>query len=234
MRTCLSIIGSGILLVALAVGIWVKRDEVADFLNRLNGDEIPTIEAAGGAASAGGTVSPEATGPGADLARGVERKIISLGQGRESEIVLTPDELNAWIAHGLKGYFPAYVSDVSAGLEDDERLVLRGRVAMASVPGLEDLDQVARFVGDTAAVQVKGRLDGIAPGRGIYFVEGAQVGPLPLPEPVAHDLIARLRRGAPSDTLPAGALEFELPPFVTDIAIRGGGVHMRGCGRATC
>jgi hypothetical protein len=210
MRSCLAVVGCGGLILAVAVAGWFGRDRIAEYVSGfLNRDE-PALELAEPAAPA--------------LARRAEEKIIALGQGEIEEATLSAEELDGWVRHGLKGYFPAFVSDVAAGIEE-ERLVLAGQVAMRELPGLERLGAAAALLGDTARVTVRGRVDGLSPGRGVYYVDNVQVGLLTLPDPVRDGLIEQLK--GKSDTLPANALAFVLPDFVTDVGIRGDHIVLR-------
>jgi hypothetical protein len=211
MRSCFKLIGCGALLVAgLAVG-WFARDDIAGFVSGIvDGSETP-IEAAASSAPA--------------AARRAEDKIVALGQGEYEEATLDAEELNAWIEYGLKGFFPSYISDVAAAIED-ETLVLAGRVALGEVPGIEQLGAWVAFLGDTARVSVRGRLDGLRAGAGVYYVDDVQVGALPLPGAMRDELLTQLKRGS-TDGLPTNAVAFELPRFVTDVGVREDYVFLR-------
>jgi hypothetical protein len=213
MRSCLALVGVGVLVLALAVG-WLARDEIADFVSRAAHD--------GG--SAGETMTAAEDMP-ASLARQVEAKVIALGQGELQEVNLDADQVSAWIG-SMEGFVPPYVSDVSAVIED-ERLVLFGRVVVREVPGAERLGPVATLFGDTASITVRGRLDGLQPGWGLLYVEVLQVGVVPLPEAMRDDLLDQLKGGV-TDGLPRNAVPFQLPDFVTDVGVRGDSVFLRG------
>jgi len=150
---------------------------------------------------------------------------MALGQGDSEEITLSADELNGWITGGLAGYFPDYISGVQSAVED-ERLVLIGDVVVREVPGIERLGPVLAFIGDTADVKLRGRLDGLGPGRGVYFVDDVWIGMLPLPESARDELLMQLKRGA-VDGLPVNAVPFLLPQFVADVGVRGNEVFLR-------
>jgi hypothetical protein len=208
-------IGSALLLVVLLVVGWIYRGDIeraargvsARFFDR----DQQTVELAG------------ATPP--ELAAQAERKIIRLGQGEAEEITLTAEELSGWIEHRLVGYFPKYISDVTASVENGG-LALEGLVATKSVPGLERLGAAAALLPDTAEVKTIGRIDGLEPGRGVYYIESLHIGSLPLPDAWRDDLLAEVKAGADSE-LPVNAVIFELPPFVTDIGIREDVVFLR-------
>ncbi len=208
-------IGSAILVVVLLIVGWVYRDNVMEYArgasSRFFDRDDATVELAGGSSL--------------DLARQAEQKIISLGQGATYEITLSSEELTAWIEHRLAGFFPEYISDVTASVSD-EQVRLTGRVATKSVPGLERLGPAASFLPDTAAVSTSGRLDGLETGRGVYYIETLQIGALPLPDAWRDDLITEIK-GASDDGLPANAVAFELPPFVTDVGVRDELVFLR-------
>ncbi len=213
MRSCLAAVGLAALIVVLAAG-WLARDQISEFvsgvMNRDNKTETVELAAPG---------SPE-------MARQAEAKIVALGQGELEEAELSSAELDSWVRHGLVGYFPSYISDVTAGIEE-ERLVLDWRVAVKEIPGIERLGPAAALFGDTAAVQVKGRPDGLGPGRGLFYVEALQIGLVPLPDVMRDQLVAQLKGGQGGE-LPANAVVFELPKFVTDVAVRGEHVVFRG------
>ncbi len=211
MRSCFAAVGWGTLVVAALVLGWFARDDIAGFVSRIAGDDEAPVEAAAPAA--------------ASLARGAEEKIIALGQGRSEEITLDAEELNDWIEGGLAGYFPDYISGISAAIEE-ERLVLTGDVALKEVPGIERLGPVAALLGDTANVTVRGRLDGLELGRGVFYVDDVRVGVLPLPEAARNELLAQMKGGA-TDDLPANAVVFLLPDFVADVGVRGERVFLR-------
>jgi hypothetical protein len=211
MRSCFTAIGCGALLVAGLVVGWLARDEIAGFVSGLAGGEETAVELA------------EPAGPA--LARQAERKVIALGQGATEEATLSVEEIEAWIRYGLKGFFPDYVAELSAAIED-ERLVLAGRVAVKQVPGIERLGPAAALLGDTTAVSLRGRLDGLEPGHGVFYVDEIRIGLIPLPAAMRDELLAELR-GGPADGLPANAVPFELPEFVTDVGVRGDEVFLR-------
>lgn len=217
LRGCFSMVAGTILVVAVLVVGFLKRDELAEFTRHtaarvLDRREAP-VELADGAAA------PE-------IARQAEEKVIALGQGKSEEITLSSEELNGWIQYRLTGFFPDYLSDVRASV-GEEKLSLSGRVAKASIPGLERLGPAASFLPDTAEVTAIGRLDGLELGRGVYYVETIQIGALPLPDAWRDDLLEQLK-GDADDGLQLNAVAFELPPFVTDIGVREGRVFLRG------
>lgn len=219
MRSCLAAVGVGaLLLVAVTVG-WLARDEISGFVSGvLNRDEK--------------TEAVELAAPGSpEMARQAEAKIVALGQGELEEAELSGPELDSWVRHGLKGYFPSYISDVTAGIEE-ERLVLDGRVAVKELPGIERLGPAAALFGDTARVRVTGRPDGLGPGRGLFYVDEVQIGVVPLPDMMRDQLVAQLK-GGPGGELPANVVVFELPKFVTDVAVRGEHLVFRGPTRSS-
>ncbi len=215
LRGCFSMIGSAVLVVVLLAAGWFYRDEIERYArgaaSRFFDRDEATVELAG-------ATSPE-------LAEQAERKIIALGQGEADEITLSAEELSGWIEHRLVGYFPEFISDVTASVESDQ-LDLAGRVATKSVPGLDGLGAAAALLPDTAEVTTKGRLDGLEPGRGVYYIESLHIGSLPLPDAWRDDLLAELK-GETDGDLPVNAVAFDLPPFVTDIGIREGVVFLR-------
>lgn len=212
MRSCFGAIAIGVLLLAAVAVGWFARDEIREVVAGLSRGDSTTVTAAEPA--------------GASLSAGVEDKIIALGQGEAQEVALGADELNSWIEHGLRGYFPEYVSDVEAAVES-EQFVLSGLVAVKQVPGIERLGPLATLFGDTAAVKLSGRLDGVEPGVGVYYVEDVQIGMVPLTAKMRDELLAQLRTG-PRGGLPANAVAFQLPRFVADVAVRGDQVVLRG------
>jgi hypothetical protein len=215
LRGCFSMIGSAVLVVVLLIAGWFYRDEIERYArgtaSRLFNRDEATVELAG-------ATSPE-------LAEQAERKIIALGQGEAHEITLSAEELSGWIEHRLVGYFPEYISDVTTSVESDQ-LELTGRVATRSVPGLDGLGPAVAFLPDTADVTTSGRLDGLEPGRGVYYIENMHIGSLPFPDAWRDDLMAEIKGGTNGD-LPVNAVAFDLPPFVTDIGIRDGVVFLR-------
>jgi len=213
-RSCIAAIGCGGLIVAAAAVGWLARDEMAGFVSSYRSSE--------GASEALVETSVSA---GSSLATRVEEKIVALGQGESEEVTLSVEELNGWIAGGLTGYFPDYISGVLSAIED-ERLVLTGDVVVKEVPGIERLGPVLAFMGDTANVRVRGRLDGLGPGRGVYFVDDVRVGMLPLPESARDELLMQLKRGI-ADDLPVNAVPFLLPRFVADVGVRGNEIFLR-------
>ena len=212
MRSCLSAVGFGVLLlVGLVIVGWYNRDEIVEFVSGDTGASETQVE----------TATPADPSP----ARRAEAKIISLGQGDSEEITLDAEELNGWITGGLAGYFPEYISSVSAAIEE-EQLVLNGDVAIREVPGIDELGPMVAFLGDTANVTLRGRLDGLGPGRGVYYVDAVQIGMLPLPESARDELMKQLK-GNTRDDLPDNAVVILLPQFVADIGVRGGEVFLR-------
>jgi hypothetical protein len=200
-----------LLLVGLAVVGWYNRDEIVDFVSRFTEEDEAQVESA-----ASGDPS---------LAQRAETKIISLGVGDAEEITLDAGELNGWITGGLAGYFPEYISGVSATIEE-EQVVLNGDVAIREVPGIDELGPMVAFLGDTTNVTLRGRLDGLGPGRGVYYIDAVQIGVVPLPESARDGLIRQLK-GNTKDGLPDNAVVILLPQFVADIGVRGDEVFLR-------
>jgi hypothetical protein len=239
------------LVAALVAGVaasgWLLRHEIGATVARLAGGDEPTPAAPAAEGMAGEEASPTVVGP--EAAAHAEAKILALGRGERMEAAFNAVELTSLARHGLREFFPAYVNDVSAGLEAD-RLVLGGKITVREVPGIERLGASAFLLGDTAAVSARGRLDGVAPGRGIFEVETITLGPLTLPNAFRDELLTQLRAGGTADAEGAGrgspragspgagnegaatgsravgtdrpnVIGFELPAFVTDIAVRG-------------
>ncbi len=214
MRSCLAAVGFGVLLlVGLVIVGWYNREAIVDFVSGEGGHDEEQVES---------VASPSADPA---LARRAEAKIISLGQGDFDEITLDVAELNGWIAGGLAGYFPEYVSGISATIEE-EQLVLNGNVAIREVPGIDGLGPMVAFLGDTTNVTLRGRLDGLGRGRGVYTIDVVQLGVVPLPE-AARDELLRQLKGDSDDGLPLNTVVILLPPFVSDIGLRGDEVFLR-------
>jgi hypothetical protein len=205
-------IGVGMFIVAAAIAGWFARDDIARFVSGLRGADSDSAAVA----------SPAS---GRELARQVDAKVIALGQGEHEEVLLSVEELDAWVRYGLEGFFPGYISDVSVAIEE-QRLVLSGLVAMKEVPRIEELGPAVAFFGDTAAVLVRGRLDGLGVGQGVFFVDEVQVGLLPLPDGVRDRLLAEIKTGVEAD-VPSNAVAFVLPRFVTDVGVREDRVFLR-------
>jgi hypothetical protein len=205
-------IGVGMFIVAVAVAGWFARHDIARFVSGLRGAESDSVAVA------------SAT-DGRELARQVEAKVIALGQNEHDEIMLSVEELDAWVRYRLEGFFPGYISDVSFAIEE-QTLVLSGLVAMKEVPRIEELGPAVAFFGDTAAVLARGRLDGIGVGQGVFYVDNVQVGLLPLPDGVRDRLLAEIKTGVEAD-VPSNAVAFLLPRFVTDVGVREDRVFLR-------
>lgn len=207
MRSCAVVIGVVTLLVAGLVAAVFYSDDVRHLAARV----VPGLEPPASAAVGG----PE-------LAERVEAKVVALGQGDAEEMKLSAEEVNAWITHGLRGYFPSFLADVTAALAEDD-LTLAGRVIVRQVPGIERLGPMVAFLGDTADVSASGRLDGLEPGRGVFYIDVVRLGAVPLPDQLRDQLLAAIR----GSTEGANAVSFELPPFVGDLAVREGELVMR-------
>lgn len=211
MRSCLSLIGCLTLTVAAIAAGWLMRDEIAAIWDRLDDRFGPGVEAAA-------PTAPE-------LSQHVETKIVALGRGEVKEVSLTPEELNSWVRYGLQRFFPDFVSDVSASVDEYDRLVLSGRVTVSGVPGIDRIGPISSLV-DTADVLLRGRLDALRPGRGVLYVDGLQIGPLLLPDRLRNELMEDAGN-VRDDGLPANALTFELPEFVTDVGVHGGQIVLK-------
>jgi hypothetical protein len=212
MRSCMKAIGVGMFIVVAAVAGWFARDDISRFVSGLGGADSDS-------AAAASAIS------GRELARQVDAKVVALGQGEHDEVMLSVEELDAWVRYGLEGFFPGYISEVSVAIEE-QRLVLSGLVAMKEVPGIEELGPAVAFFGDTAAVLVRGKLDGLGVGQGVFYVDDVQVGLLPLPDGVRDRLLAEIKTGVEAD-VPGNAVAFVLPRFVTDVGVREDRVFLR-------
>ena len=207
MRSCATAVGIGAVVVAVGLAGWLARDDIVRFVS-----------------GRGGELENAATA-GPDLAREVEAKVVALGQSEGREATLSTAELDSWIRYGLEGFFPSYISDVTTAIEE-QRLVLSGRVALKEVPDIERMGPAVMFFGDTALVVVRGELDGLANGWGIFYVDEVKVGLVPLPDAMRDQLLARLKGGA-QEGVPSNAVAFMLPDFVTDIGVREDRVVLR-------
>ncbi len=207
MRSCATAVGIGAVVVAVGLAGWLARDDIVRFVSGRGGE----LE--------------NARTPGPELAREVEAKVVALGQSEGSEATLSTAELDAWIRYGLEGFFPSYISDVTTAIEE-QRLVLSGRVALKEVPDIEQMGPAVMLFGDTALVVVRGELDGLAKGWGIFYVDEVKVGLVPLPDAMRDQLLARLKGGA-QEGVPSHAVAFLLPDFVTDIGVREDRVVLR-------
>lgn len=205
-RGCVLIVVATTLVVLGLGAAWLFRDPIGRLASRV----IPGYEYESGVDEIG------ADGP--ELARRVDERIVALGQGEIEEATLSERELNAWITHGLKGYFPAYLNDVTADLRSED-VMLTGRVSVREVPGVERLGTMAAFLGDTADVAVTGTVDGLEAGRGVFYVDDVRVGALTLPQPMRDQLLAAIRSRSGNDR-GANAVVFQLPGFVGDVAVR--------------
>ena len=152
-----------VLIAGVAAGGWMLRDEIGATVARLAGGEAAAPAAPGAERAGAEGASPSVVGP--EAAAHAEAKILALGRGERMEAVFSGIELTSLARHGLREFFPDYVSDVSAGLEAD-RLVLGGKITVREVPGIERLGASAFLLGDTAAVSARGRERG--PGDGRY------------------------------------------------------------------
>lgn len=205
-RGCVLVIVVATLVVVGLAAAWLFRDSVGRLASRV----IPGYEYEAGV---------EAIGPGGpELARQVDERIVALGRGEIEEATLSERELNAWITHGLKGYFPGYLDEVTADLRSED-VVLAGRVSVRDVPGIERLGTMAAFLGDTADVAVTGNVDGLEPGLGVFYVEDVRVGAMTLPDPMRDQLLAAIRATSWNDR-GSNAVVFQLPEFVGDVAVR--------------
>jgi hypothetical protein len=208
----MKVVGVGVFIAGAAAAAWFARDDIAGFVAGLRDADSDS------AAVASAT-------DGRELARQVEARVVALGQGEHDEIMLSVEELDAWVRYGLEGYFPGYLSDVSVAIEE-QRLVLSGLVAMKEVPRIDELGPAVAFFGDTAAVLVRGKVDGLGAGQGVFFVDDVQVGLLPLPDGIRDRLLAEIKTGVEAD-VPSNAVAFLLPGFVTDVGVREDRVFLR-------
>ncbi len=207
-RGCVSLVGAAILAVAILVLGWMFRDDIRSGIEgALRGSEPAAVAESG--------VAPT------DFER-AEEKVIALGRGDSTEVALSSDELSGWIRFGLQRLFPDFVSDVDGAIDEDDRIVLSGRVAVERLPEIDRLGPAAALLGDTARVRVRGRVEGLEKGRGLFHVEGIQVGTFPLPEAFREEMLRRIIDERAREGLPANAVPFDLPPFVTDVSVRGG------------
>jgi len=212
MRSCIAVIGAATFVLVGAIAAWFYRDD----LGRLASDIVPGLRAP--------AESVAVAGP--ELARRVEEKIIALGQGDVIETSLSEEELNGWITHGLQGFFPSFLTGVSADLSQEDIIGLSGRVIVREVPGIERLGPMLAFLGDTADVSASGSVDGLEPGRAVFTVESVRVGALPLPERMRDQLLAAIRGGSSAGEA-VNEVAFQVPAFVVDLALRDGELVLR-------
>ncbi len=208
-RGCLAQVGCLSLVLGAAVVAWLLREPAGHAVQRWLGPPGPPAPVVI-------RVAPE-------VADSAEKKVGRL-RG-DSEVVWTLAEAQSWVTYRVEPALPDYVDDVRVTFLESA-LRLSARVEARRVPGADALGPIAELVGDTAEVDVVGRLDGVGAGRGVLFVDRVLVSGVPLPDPVRDRLLAPLRSSR-DEGLPPHALAFPLPRPAWDVAVRDGQLVMR-------
>jgi len=126
--------------------------------------------------------------------------------GPGERLALGTTELRSVLRYRMPGVIPPGVSDPDVALRDG-RVLISGRVAVASFPDLPALDGVLGFLPDTLTLEVEGSLIPLEQeerflGLVVHRVEAARI---PLPRRLIPELLEGLGReyvgGLPEDAL---------------------------------
>lgn len=130
------------------------------------------------------------------------------GEG-ERELRLGEAELSSVVRYSLPGFLPAGVSDPSVELEDS-LVVLKARLAVASLPDLPALRDIVTLLPDTIQVELGGRLEPLGERQAALRVDRVEASRVPIPTRLVPDILTALGR-AETAGLPRNALAVPLP-----------------------
>jgi hypothetical protein len=197
---CVRRIVAGVVIIALAVGIFLYRERLRTAWHDLRGTQ-PQVQVA----------SPEL----ADLA---ESKLNDLRDGTSSYAALSAVELESLLAYRYPGALPAFLDAPAVELQGD-RMRLRARVPVDKLPDIQGLGPAAAFLPDTTELTVSGRLIPLGPGRVAFAVDDVSAQRFPLPRRLVPGALERLgRRDEPG--LPRDAMALPLPPGASAAYVR--------------
>jgi hypothetical protein len=210
---CLRRLGCLVTLVVLVAAAWLTRDYwYPGFFGR---------QAAPDAVATWEPVAPA----GAERARsGVE----SLGRPSGPAFVnLEAADLAALIlAEATQGgTLPASIKQAEASVSG-EQVLLRGRVELGDLKGLDALGPFANFLNKEEPFTFGGTVDVIRPGLAEYRVVSAQIGTFPIPTQAIPKVLDHLSRNARPPGVSPNGVAFRVPSYIGDARVARGRITL--------
>jgi hypothetical protein len=147
-------------------------------------------------------VSPE-------LADSTLSRFESFQSGRgDQELRLSSAELSSVVRYSLPGFLPAGVNEPSVVLQDSV-VVLKARLAVASLPDLPALRDIVALLPDTIQVELGGRLIPLGD-QAALKVDRVEASRVPIPPRLVPEILKALGRTETAG-LPPDALAVPLP-----------------------
>jgi hypothetical protein len=132
--------------------------------------------------------------------------------------------LNAELpASAQKGAAPPAVGGPEA-LAGENAISVRGNIKMSDI-GSAALGPLAGVLDGTQRIEVRGRLEVTAPGKGLYIVDKISLGNLVLPGAVIGRVVERMAPRT-DKSIPSEAIPLAIPAEVADIRVTSGRVTM--------
>jgi hypothetical protein len=190
--------GLGIVVLLLAGGGWLFRDDMARLLG--GGKPVATL------------VSPEA-------AAQAEEKLARLANDGET-VRLNDVEFTSLMRYRLRDRIPGDLESPAVSFRGDT-VRLMARVPSDRLPNVPELGAARAFLPDTADVDVVGWLAPLRGGRAAFDVQRITFAGIPVPDRFYPQALERMgRRDEPG--LPPTAYPFTLPDGVGAARIEGG------------
>jgi hypothetical protein len=131
-------------------------------------------------------------------------------------------------AGDLVAYAAGPIPKVLTGAEalaGENEISVRGRVKMAELGGSTVLGPMAGALGGTQAIEVRGRLEVTAPGKGLLRITRIKIGDLVLPGALTGRVVQRIA-AKQDNTLADEAFVLTIPAEVADVRVTGGRVTL--------
>ncbi len=210
-----------IVLVALGAA-WIFQDDLMAMRDRVRARVLHS-EVGGGLATPAAMQVPAITEAVADAA---QKKLDRMQHGQSSRASFTTPELQSLLQFRYRQLLPAYIDSPRVKLSGDQ-VELRMRVPTQRLPQVQELQQLAAFLPDTADLNVTGAVLPSDEGHIAFAVNGVSAQHIPLPKrfvPAALEMLGREDKPG----LPADAIVLPLPRGVRSAYVRADSLVLLG------
>jgi hypothetical protein len=209
---CLRRAGCGVLVVAVAIGLWITQDKWMRLFRR-PGAPAATVE------RVWQPLSPQAA------ARG-RQAIEGLSSARGPVYVnLTANEIASYVVQAAGGAFPASADSVEAAVIGDV-LYVRAIVPTKDIASSGVLGPLAGLLNEREKVSLGGGFRVIRPGLSEFQLRDVKLREFSVPKGAIPRLVQQITRGRKTPGVADDALPVPTPPALADVRIAEGRVTL--------